>query len=99
MVDFVTWREAKELVRREPVLFAEIMTQTPETQSLEIHVMTPTGAGLHELERDDTGAMPGERCTTCWPGSPRHATCATPPSAAPRTSGRRAGPEQGALPA
>ncbi len=61
MVDFVSWREAKDLVQREPVLFAEIMAQTPETQSLEIHVMTPTGAGLHEIERDDTGAMPGEK--------------------------------------
>lgn len=61
MVDFVTWQKAKELVRREPVLFAEIMGETPETQTLEVHVMTPTGAGLHELERDDTGAVPGEK--------------------------------------
>ena len=33
-------------------------------------------------------------CGTWSPGSPRRATCATPPSAAPRIAGRRPGPDR-----
>jgi hypothetical protein len=60
MVDFVSRERAKELVRSEPVVFAEVMGEATGAQSLEVHVMRPTAAGLHEVERDDTGPLPGE---------------------------------------
>lgn len=60
MVTFVTWQQAKQLVLREPVVFAEIVDRSDGEQSLEVHVMSPVGHNLHELERDDTGPVPGE---------------------------------------
>jgi hypothetical protein len=60
MVDFVNRERAKELVRREPVVFAEIMGEVMGAPSLEVHVMRPTATGLHEVERDDTGPVAGE---------------------------------------
>ena len=51
----------RELVRHEPVVFAEVMTEGRREPSLEVHVMSPVRGGLHELERDDTGPVPGEK--------------------------------------
>jgi hypothetical protein len=59
MVNFISWREAQARVGEEPVIFAEVMSEAPEGQKLEIHVMRPTSKGLHEAERDDTGHIPG----------------------------------------
>jgi hypothetical protein len=57
MVEFITPERAKDLVRGEPVVFAEVMSGEP---SLEVHVMRPAGDCLYEMERDDTGPVPGE---------------------------------------
>ena len=57
MVHFVGWQKAKELARTEPVIFVEIMGEAPGGRSLEVHVMSPSGVHLHELERDDTGLV------------------------------------------
>jgi len=54
MVDFISWHEAQARAKDEPVVFAEVVSDDPEGQKLEIHVMTPTVRGLHEAERDDT---------------------------------------------
>lgn len=58
MVNFVSFERAKELVRHEPVVFAEIMSERPDAESLELHVMYRYGVRLHEAERDDTGPVP-----------------------------------------
>jgi len=60
VLDFVDHERAKELVRTEPVVFAEIMGEGMGKQSLEVHVMRPGADGLYEVERDDTGPVPGE---------------------------------------
>jgi hypothetical protein len=60
MMSFVSWEHAKELALHEPVVFAEIMSDAPTGHKLEVHVMTPTRQGMHELERDDTGDVPAE---------------------------------------
>lgn len=60
VLDFVNHERAKELVRKEPVVFAEIMGEGMGEQSLEVHVMRPGADGLYEVERDDTGPVPGE---------------------------------------
>ncbi len=39
ILDFVDRERAKELVRKEPVVFAEIMGEGTGEQSLEVHVM------------------------------------------------------------
>lgn len=57
MVDFVGWQRAEELARSEPVVFVEIMGEAPGARSLEVHVMSPSGERLHELQRDDTGLV------------------------------------------
>ena len=57
MVDFIGWQRAEELARTEPVIFVEIMGEGPGTRSLEVHVMSPSGERLHELQRDDTGLV------------------------------------------
>lgn len=57
MVNFVGWQKAQELARVEPVIFVEIMGEAPGARSLEVHVMSPSGKRLHELERDDTGLV------------------------------------------
>jgi hypothetical protein len=59
-LDFVDRERAKDLVRTEPVVFAEIMGEGMGEQSLEVHVMRPGAGGLYEVERDDTGPIPGE---------------------------------------
>jgi hypothetical protein len=58
LVGLVDPERAKELVRREPVVFAEIMSEGTGEQVLELHVMRPSGNGLYEEERDDTGPVP-----------------------------------------
>lgn len=60
ILDFVDRERAKELVRKEPVVFAEIMGEGMGEQSLEVHVMRPGADGIYEVERDDTGPIPGE---------------------------------------
>ena len=60
MVNFIGWQKAQELARAEPVIFVEIMGEAPGARSLEVHVMSPSGEHLHELERDDTGLVPLE---------------------------------------
>ena len=60
MVNFVGWQKAQELARAEPVIFVEILGEAPGARSLEVHVMSPSGKHLHELERDDTGLVPLE---------------------------------------
>jgi hypothetical protein len=59
-VDFIDRERAKEHVRTEPVVFAEVMSEGMGEQSLEVHVMRPTVDGLYEVERDDTGPVAGE---------------------------------------
>jgi hypothetical protein len=61
MVDFISWHEAQARAKDEPVVFAEVVSDDPEGQSLEIHVMTPTVRGLHEAQRDDTGRIPRDQ--------------------------------------
>lgn len=58
MVEFISWEEAMERVRHEPVLFAEVMSEDRDTLSLELHVMHPGSRGAVEFERDDTGGIP-----------------------------------------
>jgi hypothetical protein len=60
MVEFVDPERAKELVRSEGVVFAEVVAQAMAEQTLEVHVMRPAGGGLYEVERDDTGPVPDE---------------------------------------
>lgn len=60
MVTFVELARAKELVRKETVVFAEVMDEARAPHSLEVHVMRPGREGLYEVERDDTGPVPGE---------------------------------------
>lgn len=60
MVGFVGWQKAQELARAEPVIFVEILGEAPGARSLEVHVMSPSGVHLYELERDDTGLVPLE---------------------------------------
>lgn len=63
-VEYVDRERAKHLVRAEPVVFAEVMGEGMGEQSLEVHVMRPTADGLYEVERDDTGPVPGEAVRT-----------------------------------
>ena len=63
MVEIIDPERAKDLVRTEPVVFAEIMGEGMGKQALEVHVMRPDGRGLYEEERDDTGPVPGESVT------------------------------------
>ncbi len=60
MIEFVSRERAIELVGTEPVVFAEVVAGTDDARSLEVHVMRPTGGGLHEVVRDDTGPLPDE---------------------------------------
>ncbi len=60
MLLFIDPERAKELVRTEPVVFAEVMAQATAGWTLEVHVMRPTRHGLYEVERDDTGPVAGE---------------------------------------
>lgn len=60
MVYFVDPDRAKALVRAEPVVFAEVMVRAVSEQTLEVHVMCPTGDDLYEVERDDIGPIPCE---------------------------------------
>jgi hypothetical protein len=60
VISFVDAERAKNLVRSEPVVFAEIVCQAGGERSLEVHVLRRAGPGLHEVERDDTGPMPNE---------------------------------------
>lgn len=57
MVNFIGWQRAQELARVEPVIFVEIMGEASGARSLEVHVMSPSGKHLHELERNDTGLV------------------------------------------
>ena len=59
-VMFIDPEQAKRLVRDEPVVFAEIVGRTNGESSLEVHVLRRSGQSLYEVERDDTGAVPGE---------------------------------------
>lgn len=59
-VSFVEPERAKQLVRSEPVVFAEIVGKADGAFSLEVHVMRRAGRSLYEIERDDTGLVPGE---------------------------------------
>jgi len=59
-LDFVDRERAKDLVLKEPVVFAEIMGEGMGEQSLEVHVMCPDVDGPYEAQRDDTGPVPGE---------------------------------------
>ncbi len=60
MVDFVPPEEARALARVEPVVFAEIMAEGRDDKALEVHVLRPSGDGLYEQERADTGPVAGE---------------------------------------
>jgi hypothetical protein len=60
MVDFISPERAKDLVRTEPVVFAEVMDKSKSARSLEVHVMRPTAGGVYEVERDDTGPVASE---------------------------------------
>ena len=60
MVTYISWKEARARVVREPVIFAEVMIRRPEGQKLEVHVMMPSPTGPYEVERDDTGRLMGE---------------------------------------
>ena len=60
MVEFISPERAKDLVRKELVVFAEVMGEAKAQLALEVHVMRPTGEGCYEVERDDTGPVPGE---------------------------------------
>ena len=51
MVDFISCEQAKELAHAEPVAFVEIMGEAPGARSLEVHIMSPSGVHLHEIER------------------------------------------------
>jgi hypothetical protein len=57
-VKIVSYERARDLVRQEPVLFAEIVGEAPDAQSLELHVMQRSGTALYEAERTDTGPVP-----------------------------------------
>lgn len=59
--NFVDPERARRLVRTQPVVFAEIMGEASGTQTLEVHVMRPAAGGIHEVERDDTGPVTGEK--------------------------------------
>ena len=61
MVHFVDPESAKSLARHETVVFAELMDGAEDERPLEVHVMRPTGYGLYEVERDDTGPLTRER--------------------------------------
>ena len=61
MVNYISWKEAQARVQHEPVIFAEVLSHHREGQKLEVHVMAPTSRGVHELERADTGRLPGEK--------------------------------------
>lgn len=61
MVHFVDPESAKSLARHETVVFAELMDGAEDERPLEVHVMRPTGVGLYEVERDDTGPLTRER--------------------------------------
>lgn len=61
MVQYIGWKVAQARVREEPVIFAEVTSRGPEGQKLEVHVMVPTSAGVHEVERDDTGRLASEQ--------------------------------------
>lgn len=60
MVEFIGREQAKKRARKEPVIFVEIMGEANGQRSLEVHVMRPGAEGLYEVERDDTGLVPGE---------------------------------------
>ena len=59
-VAFVDPESAKDLVRGEPVVFAEIVGQGSDERSLEVHVLRRAGHYIYEVERDDTGPIPVE---------------------------------------
>jgi hypothetical protein len=59
-VAFVAPERAKDLVRGEPVVFAEIVGDGGDESSLEVHVLRRAGHYIYEIERDDTGPIPGE---------------------------------------
>jgi hypothetical protein len=80
MVDFVNRERAKELVRREPVVFAEIMGEVMGAPSLEVRATTPVPS-------------PARPWMSSWRASPRRAAFATRPSIPPKTAGRRPGPD------
>jgi hypothetical protein len=61
MVHFVDPESAKSLALHETVVFAELMGGAEDEWPLEVHVMRPTGNGLYEVERDDTGPLTPER--------------------------------------
>jgi hypothetical protein len=60
MVQFISRKKAMELVRSEPVVFAEIVSRSVGGPSLEVHVMHPVPHGAYEVERDDTGPVSSE---------------------------------------
>ena len=60
MVVFVHPEKARNLVRSEPVVFAEIVGKPSGERSLEVHVLRRSGQAVHEVERNDTGPMPRE---------------------------------------
>ncbi|HSL71013.1 MAG TPA: hypothetical protein VK864_12275 [Longimicrobiales bacterium] len=66
MVYFVDPESAKSLALHETVVFAELMDGAEDARPLEVHVMRPTGYGLYEVERDDTGTAPGSGLTLRW---------------------------------
>lgn len=59
-VSFVDVERAKVLMRSEPVVFAEVLSEANGQRNLEVHVMRRVGQALYEVERDDTGPMSGE---------------------------------------
>lgn len=60
MVEFIGRKKARDLAREEAVIFVEIMGEAKGARNLEVHVMRPTPEGLYEVERDDTGLIPGD---------------------------------------
>lgn len=59
-LDFVSPARAETLVRRQPVVFAEILAESAGARTLEVRVMRPMAGGVYEVERDDTGPVAAE---------------------------------------
>lgn len=78
MVEFISSERAQHLVRKEPVVFAEIMGEAKARPALEVHVMRPTGE-VHALVARIAAAH-GARYATIYPAEDRR----PPPWAARR---------------
>ena len=60
-IHFVDPESARSLALHETVVFAELMGAAEDEAPLEVHVMRPTGDGLYEVERANTGPLTRER--------------------------------------